>query len=289
MFSIIGIVVVFGAVLGGFSMAGGPMAVLIQPNELVVIGGAALGTLIIAAPGKMRGRLLTVIKKAFAGGLPGKSDYLELLKMQFEVMTFIRKNGAIALETHLTKIEESELFKKYPGFLGRHHAVEFYGDALRQVVNGTGAEDLAQLLDAELETHHEESHLPIALLKTTGDALPGLGIVAAVLGIVITMGHLDGGAEEIGHHVAAALVGTFLGILLCYGLLQPLATNVELQETAMNKYFVCLKEGLLASLRGASPAFAVEYARKAVFSDERPSAAETEEACRAVKAATPSA
>ena len=282
MFSIIGIVVVFGAVLGGFSMAGGPMAVLIQPNELVVIGGAALGTLIIAAPGKMRGRLLTVIKKAFAGGLPGKSDYLELLKMQFEVMTFIRKNGAIALETHLTKIEESELFKKYPGFLGRHHAVEFYGDALRQVVNGTGAEDLAQLLDAELETHHEESHLPIALLKTTGDALPGLGIVAAVLGIVITMGHLDGGAEEIGHHVAAALVGTFLGILMCYGVIQPLAGNAETQETHQLRYLAVIKSAVIASARGVAPPTAVEFGRKMIFSDERPSFQELDKALQGV-------
>src|SRR6201996_5212712 len=135
--------------------------------------------------------------------------------MQFEVMSFIRKNGAIALENHLSEIEKSDIFKKYPGFLARHHALDFYRDALRQVVNGVSGEDLAQLLDAELDVHHEEAHIPVGLIKSTGDALPGLGIVAAVLGIVITMGHLDGGPEEIGHHVGAALVGTFLGILMC--------------------------------------------------------------------------
>ena len=283
MFSVIGIVVVFGAVIGGFLLSGGPLPVLIQPNELIVIGGAALGTLIIGAPGKMRSRLLVALKKSFSGSLPTKADYLELLKMQFEVMAFIRKNGAIALESHLAEIEKSDIFKKYPTFLKNHHALDFYRDALRQVVNGVSVDDLSQLLDAEMDVHHEEAHLPIGLIKTTGDALPGLGIVAAVLGIVITMGHLDGGAEEIGHHVAAALVGTFLGILMCYGLLQPLATNLEMQGTGETKYLVCLKEGLLASMRGSSPMFAVEFARKALFSDERPTSDETEAACKALK------
>ena len=290
MFSVIGIVVVMGAVLGGFTMAGGAMGVLVQPNELVVIGGAAVGTLIIAAPGKMRGRVLRTIKMAFAGGLPTKADYLDLLKLQFEVFTFVRKNGAIALEAHLAKIEKSEHLQEVSR-ASSSATTPSTSSATRCARWSTAPapEDLAQLLDAELETHHEEAHLPIALLKTTGDALPGLGIVAAVLGIVITMGHLDGGAEEIGHHVAAALVGTFLGILLCYGVLQPLATNVEIQEVADTRYLTCLKEGLLASLRGASPAFAIEFARKAIFSDERPTSNETDEACRALKAAAPSA
>jgi chemotaxis protein MotA len=285
MYSVIGIVVVLGAVLGGFLMAGGPLPVLIQPNELIVIGGAALGTLITAAPGKMRSRILTGLKHAFSADLPTRADYLDSLKLQFEVLSFIRRNGAIALESHLGDLQQSDLFKKYPGFLKRHHAVDFYRDALRQIVNGVSVEDLALLLDAELETHEQEGHLPIGLLKTTGDALPGLGIVAAVLGIVVTMGHLDGGAEQIGHHVAAALVGTFLGILMCYGIIQPLATNLELQEVAQGRYLACLKEGLLASLRGASPVFAVEFARKTVFSDERPTADETEAACKELKAA----
>jgi chemotaxis protein MotA len=283
MFSLIGIVVVVGAVLGGFVMGGGPLAVLIQPNELIVIGGAAIGTLIVSAPGKMRGRLIGAFKKSFSGTLPAKSDFLDILKMQFEVGSFIRRNGAIALESHLVDIKQSDIFKKYTSFLHHHHAVDFYSDALRQVVNGVSVEDLMMLLDAELEVHHQEEHIPIGLIKQVGDALPGLGIVAAVLGIVITMGHLDGGAEEIGHHVAAALVGTFLGILICYGMLQPLATNLELQGVAFGRYMACLKEGLLASMRGASPAFAVEFARKSIFSDERPSAEETEAACKELK------
>jgi chemotaxis protein MotA len=285
MFTIIGLVVVLGAVLGGFGMAGGPFPVLIQPSELVVIGGAALGTLLIAAPGKMRGRIVVALKKAFSAKLPTKRDFLDVLKLQYEVYTFIRRNGAVALEGHLNELGKSDIFKKYPSFLARHHAVDFFKDALRCVVNGTSVEELDLLLDAELETLHEEEHLPVGLIKTTGDALPGLGIVAAVLGIVITMGHLDGGPEEIGHHVAAALVGTFLGILLCYGVLQPIATNVELQGVAEGKYFKCLKDGLIASLRGAAPIFAVEFARKAIFSDERPTGDEADAACRELKAA----
>jgi chemotaxis protein MotA len=284
MFTIIGLAVVFGCVLGGFAMVGGQFGVLLQPAELVVIGGAAVGTLIAGAPGRMRGRLMGTITKAFKSTMPSKQDYLELLKLQYEVFSFMRKNGAVALDEHVNDFEKSSIFSKYPSFLKRHHAVDFFRDALKQVVNGTAsAEELDVMLDNELDTHHEEIYLPVALLQKTADSLPGLGIVAAVLGIVVTMGHLDGGPEEIGHHVAAALVGTFLGILLCYGLFHPIATNAELQEVANGKYLKCIKEGVVASLRGTAPVVAIEFARKAIFSDERPSAEETDEACRQVK------
>ena len=286
MFTILGLVGVFAAVLGGFAMAGGPFHVLIQPAELVIIGGAAVGTLITSAPGKMRSRLLGTIRKAFTGSLPAKADYLDLLKLQYEVFSFMRKNGAVALDEHVNDVEKSSIFSKYPSFLKNHHAVEFFRDALKQIVNGTAsAEELDVLLDTELETHHEEGAIPVALLQKVADSLPGLGIVAAVLGIVITMGHLDGGPEEIGHHVGAALVGTFLGILLCYGLFHPIASNAELQDIANGKYLRCIKEGVVASLRGSAPIVAVEFARKAIFSDERPSSDETDAACKAAKAA----
>jgi chemotaxis protein MotA len=284
MFTLIGLLMVFTAVLGGFAMGGGLFPVLIQPNALIVIGGAAVGTLIAAAPGKMRGRLFGTIAKAFSGTLPAKADYLELLKLEYEVFAFLRKNGAVALDDHVNDVARSTIFGKYPSFLKRSRAVEFFRDALKQVINGTvSAEELDILLDAELDTHHEETGIPVALLQKTADSLPGLGIVAAVLGIVVAMGRLDGGPEEIGHHVAAALVGTFLGILLCYGLLHPIASNAELQEIANGKYLRCIKEGIVASLRGSAPIVAVEFARKAIFSDERPSSDETEEACRALK------
>lgn len=286
MFTIIGLVVVFGAVLGGFAMAGGTFGILIQPSELVVIGGAALGTLIISSPGPFRSRVIGIFTKSFSGAIPAKPDYLDLLKLQFEIYAFMRKNGAVALDEHVTEIEKSSIFSKYPSFLKRHHAVDFYRDALKQIVNGTAsAEELDLLLDNELDTHHEEAHVPIGLIRTTGDALPGLGIVAAVLGIIITMGHLDGGPEVIGHHVAAALVGTFLGILLSYGLLAPIATTVEVQTNVSTRYLRCIKEGVIASLRGAAPIVAIEFARKAIFSATRPTADETDAACKEVKAA----
>jgi chemotaxis protein MotA len=287
MFTVIGLVIVFASILGGFVMVGGPIHVLVQPAELLVIGGAAIGTLVAAAPGKMRGRLFGTVAKAFKAALPTKADYLELLKLQYEVFSFMRKNGAVALDEHVNDLEKSSIFGKYPSFLARHHAVDFFRDALKQIVNGTAsAEELDSLLDSELETHHEETTIPVLLLQKTADSLPGLGIVAAVLGIIVTMGHLDGGPEEIGHHVAAALVGTFLGILLCYGLFHPLASNAELQEVANGKYLRCIKEGVVASLKGTAPIVAVEFARKAIFSDERPTADETDAACRAVKAAS---
>ena len=286
MFTIVGLIIVFASVMGGFAMAGGNFAILIQPNELVVIGGAALGALIVSAPGNVRSQVMAAFKTAFTGKMPTNQDYLDLLKLQYEVFSFIRKNGAVALDEHVNDMEKSSIFSKYPSFLHNHHAMEFFRDALKQIVNGTASpEELDLLLDNELDTHHEEAHVPIGLIRTTGDALPGLGIVAAVLGIIITMGHLDGGPEVIGHHVAAALVGTFLGILLSYGLLAPIATTVEVQTNVSTRYLRCIKEGVIASLRGAAPIVAIEFARKAIFSATRPTADETDAACKEVKAA----
>ena len=287
MFSALGLAVVVLAVLGGFAMAGGHLHVLLQPNELVVIGGACLGTLIISAVGNVRRQLVTVVLQAFGSRIPEREDYLDLLKLLYELFSFMRRNGAVALDEHIADVHASPIFRKYPSFLHNERAVEFLVDAFKQVVNGTAsAEELEFMLEAELDTHHEEQTIPIGLLKTAGDALPGLGIVAAVLGIVTTMGHLDATPEEIGHNVAAALVGTFLGILLSYGLVQPLATNAELQGVIGGRYLRCIKEGLVASLRGAAPIVAIEFARKAIFAADRPSSEDTELACKAVKAAT---
>jgi chemotaxis protein MotA len=286
MFTIIGLLIVFGAVLGGYIIAQGPLHVLNQPAEFVIIGGAAIGTMIIKTPGALRGQVLKAILGAFKSFAPSKADYIEVLKLQYHVFQFMRKNGAVALDEHVQEMEKSPIFSQYPGFLKRHDAVEFFRDALKQIVNGTAtAEELDVMLDAELETHHEETAAPINIITNTADALPGLGIVAAVLGIVITMGHLDSGPEEIGHHIGAALIGTFMGILLCYGLLQPLAMNVEAQEASAAKYMRCIKEGVVAALRGASPIVAVEFARKAIFSAVRPKSDEVDEACRSVKLA----
>lgn len=271
MSTVIGLLVVFAAVLGGFVMAGGPLAVLVQPSEFVVIGGAAAGTLLISSPGKVRGRVIAAFKKGLSDHSPTPDDCADLLKLLNQLFQVLRREGALALEPHVNEPEASAIFKQYPSVTRRHHAMTFLCDGLRQFVDGVTPDNLALLLDNEIETIREEEHQPIALLKSTGDSLPGLGIVAAVLGIVITMGHMDGPPQEIGHHVAAALVGTFLGILLCYGVLAPIASSVEMQGVAETRYLVCIKEGVVAAARGSNPALSIEFARRALFSDERPS------------------
>jgi chemotaxis protein MotA len=274
--TIIGLLVVIGCVLGGFAMGGGPFAVLIQPSELVVIVGAATGALIVSAPGKVGRRVIAALKKGFKVETVTRQDYMDLLKLLYQLFQIVRREGLLALESHVNDIPASPLFSKYPSVMGRHHALQFLSEGLKQMVDGCTVEELAQMFDAELETHHDEEHQPIAILRTTSDALPGLGIVAAVLGIIITMAHLDGPPEEIGHHVAAALVGTFIGILLCYGVLAPIAASIEIQAEAATRYLNVIKNGLLAAARGANPAIAIELARRAIFSDERPAADELE-------------
>lgn len=266
----------FGAVIGGFIMGGGPVRVLIQPNELVVIGGAALGTLIVSAPGKVRPRVIRAFKRGFRADSPTMADYVDLLKLLYQLFQVVRREGLLALESHVTDIGNSTLFQKYPSVTKRHHALTFLAEGLKQMVDGCTVDELMQMFDAELETHHEEEHQPVGLIRTTSDSLPGLGIVAAVLGIIITMAHLNGGPEQIGHHVAAALVGTFLGILLCYGFLSPIANSIEVQSQANARYLNVIKNGLLAAARGANPAVAIELARRAIFLDERPTAEELE-------------
>lgn len=283
MSTIIGLIVVIGSVLGGFAMGGGPFAVLIQPSELVVIVGAALGALIVSAPGKVGRRVLLALKKGFKVENVSQQDYMDLLKLLYQLFQIVRREGLLALESHVNDIQGSALFSKYPSVTRRHHALQFLAEGLKQMVDGCTVEELAQMFDAELETHHDEEHQPIAILRTTSDALPGLGIVAAVLGIIITMAHLDGPPEEIGHHVAAALVGTFIGILLCYGVLSPIAASIEIQSESTARYLNVIKNGLLAAARGANPAIAIELARRAIFSDERPSAEELDKEFQALR------
>jgi len=231
----------------------------------------------------MRGRVMHVLKAAFQDGTPKMSDYMEMLKLLFELLAFARRNGLVALEAHVVEPAKSDIFKKYPGVKKVPNAVTYLSEALQQALNGTSPEELEVLMDAELDTIKEQGHLPIGLLKTVGDSLPGIGIVAAVLGIIVTMGHMDAPPAVIGHHVAAALVGTFLGILLCYGMVQPLANSVELQETHQLRFLAAIKAGVMVSLRGSSPAVAVEFARKTIFTDERPSFADVDKALQALK------
>ena len=284
MFTIIGFVVVLGAVVGGFILEGGPVAILNQTIEFLIIGGAAGGSLLAGTPTKVLSAMGNSLKMAVSGGGYSKADYMELFAMLYEVFSVMRKSGEMALEKDVDDPANSEIFKKYSKFLNNHAAKGLMLDSLRLVVSGSAnADELAHLMDEEISTHEEEHRRPAGVLGKTADALPGLGIVAAVLGVIIAMGSMDQGPEVIGHKIAAALVGTFLGILLCYGILQPLVQKMELLMTEEAKYLECIKTGILAYLHGAAPIIAVEYARRVVFSTERPSALELEEACRGKK------
>jgi len=278
-----GILLVLAAVAGGFAMAGGHFPVLLQPSEFVVILGAAFGSLLTSSPGKMKKRVMGVVKAAIKENIPTQRDYLDLLKCQYELFMLARRQGVLALEAHVNEPAKSDIFKKYPAITKQHHARTFLAEALQQIVNGISPDDLEQLLDAELDTLKAEGHLATGLVKTIGDSLPGIGIVAAVLGIIVTMGHMDASPAVIGHHVAAALVGTFLGILMCYGILQPLANNAENQEVHQLRYLAVIKSAVIASARGVAPPTAVEFGRKMIFSDERPSFAELDKALQSMQ------
>jgi chemotaxis protein MotA len=291
MISILGLVIVLGAIIGGYLMEHGKILVLLQPAELIIIFGAAVGTLVVANPVPTLMRILKGIAGIFSSSPFDKAYYIENLKMLYELFNYARKNGTAKLEEDLDNPAKSPVLSKYPKFLQSHHALEFLCDTLRMVVTG-GVEpmEIDQMMEVDLEVHHRESIEPIAALTTMADALPGLGIVAAVLGIVITMGSLGGPKEEIGKHVAAALVGTFLGILLCYGIFSPLAGAMGKQNDAESHYFGFLRMAALAFIKGLSPIMAVELARRSIPTTVRPTFKEVEAACRGAKtAAAPAA
>jgi chemotaxis protein MotA len=281
MFVILGLIVVFGAVIGGYLLEHGKLAVLWQPAELVIIGGAALGTLLVANP------LPTLIRvgKGLVAVLKGngytKKRYLETLQMLNALFASARKGGATKLEADVDEPQKSDVFKRFPFMLKDHHALAFLCDTLRlSVTGGVDPFQLDQMMELDLDVHHEESARPVTALSTVADSLPGLGIVAAVLGVVITMGALGGPAEEIGHKVGAALVGTFLGILLCYGLFGPLAAHMAKLNEAEARYYHVLRVAVLAYTRGNAPMLSVEFARRAIPHEVRPGFKEMEGACR---------
>lgn len=284
MLAIIGIAVVIGSIVVGYVWAGGVLAVLFQPPELLIIGGAAFGSLLIGTPMKVVKDMMKQLAGIMKGG-PSKKDYLDLLLMLYELLNLTRREGLLALENHVEHPEESDIIKKYPSFARNHHAVSFLCDTLRLVLTDPDiqAHDLESLMDVDLDTHHEEASKPSRVLQVIGDALPGLGIVAAVLGIVITMGAIDGPPSEIGHKVGAALVGTFLGILLSYGFMQPLSANLSSKADAHGRYYLALKQVLLAFHKGCAPAVSVEFARRSIYSDVRPGFSELDEAFRSAK------
>lgn len=281
MLVIVGAVVVFASVIGGFVWAGGPLLVLFQPSEFLIIGGAAIGSLIISTPPGVLKALLGQLGRFFKAR-PSRAEYLELLGMLYQLFKVTQQSGVMALETHVEDVSTSAILSRYPKFLANHHAVAFLTDSVKVIIlGGISPHDLEALMDEDLHVHHTEALKPSSTLTKISDSLPGLGIVAAVLGVVITMQAIDGPPAEIGHHVAAALVGTFLGILLCYGFVGPAATNMEHIINDDAHYFLCIKTGLLAVYKGFPPAIAVEFARRVLPSDVRPSFEETEQYCKA--------
>lgn len=265
-------------------MINGPLGVLLQPSEFVVICGAAFGILLAANPMKFIMLLTRKIPAAMKGSPYNKLTYIEVLQMQYDIFVNAKKNGILSLEEDVNDPHTSSLFTKYPKFLANDHAIDFFCDAMKMLVNGACQPDeLEIMLDSEMETHHEENGVSPALLQRVSDALPGLGIVAAVLGIVVTMQHLDGPPEELGHHVGAALVGTFLGLLLSYGLIAPIAANLENLSQDETRYFTCLKSGIVAFANGSAPSTAVEFARKTIFSFDRPPSSEIDPMLREIK------
>jgi len=274
---IVGMIVVMGCVLGGFVLSSGQPLALWQPYELLVIGGAAFGAFIISNPGKIIKTALGSFTTLLKGSKYNKTLYLDLLGLMFDLFSKARKEGLMALEGDIEEPKESAIFKKYPKILADHHVMDFIADYLRLMVGGNmNPFELENLMDIELETHHHESSAAHTALTKVADGLPGFGIVAAVLGIVITMGSIGGPPEEIGHHVGAALVGTFLGILLAYGFVGPMATMLEHISADESKFYETIKVCLMANLNGYAPQIAVEFGRKTIYSSVRPGFVELE-------------
>ena len=281
MFAILGIVLVFAAVIGGFLMEKGHIAVLLQPAELLIIGGAATGTLLVANPLHILKGIVSGLTGVIGGSKFSKDRYLNTLKMMYQFLNKVRKEGLLSVEMDVEKPRESVIFKNFPEFLNDQLACEFVCDTLRMAITG-GVEpfDMDQMMELDMEVHHHEATQPVSALTTMADALPGLGIVAAVLGVVITMGALGGPPEEIGHKVAAALVGTFLGILLCYGVASPLSANMAKSADEHNGYLHVLRVLLLSFLKGSAPMIAIEMGRRAIPAHVRPGFDEMEKHCK---------
>ncbi len=281
MFSIIGIVVVIGAIVGGYLMEKGNLHVLLQPAELVIIAGAAAGTVLIANPPYILKKILQGFLSVFKGSRFNRQLYLDSLKMLFDLFNRSRREGLTAIEADIEEPAKSKTFSAFPRVIADHHVLAFICDTLRTASSGAvDPFDIDQMMELDMEVHHQESAQPVSALSTVADSLPGLGIVAAVLGVVITMGALGGPPEEIGHKVAAALVGTFLGILLCYGFLGPIAANMAKTADAESAYYHVLRVAMASFIKGTAPILAVEIGRRATPGEVRPGFQELEKLCR---------
>lgn len=281
MFVIIGILAVFGAVLGGFLMEKGPLLVLMQPSEFLIIGGAAFGTLLSGNPLFVLKRVASSVVRVLKGTSFSQRRYIEALRMMFTLFNKARKEGLAGIENDIEAPQKSPVFSKNAFFLNNHHIRDFVCDTMRMAITGgAGTFDLDQMMELDMDVHHIAATQGSVALSTMADSLPGLGIVAAVLGVVVTMSALGGPPEEIGHKVAAALVGTFLGILLCYGVVGPLGSNLSKLNEDEHAFYYVLRVVMFAFIKGMSPSLAIEMGRRAIPEHVRPSFQEVEKACR---------
>jgi len=278
MTAIIGLIVVTVFVFGGFALSGGHLTLVFRPwHEFLIIAGAALGGLIVKTSPRTLKLMLKQLGNTFKGSVPDKQLYIETIQLFDKLSKTARREGLLVLEKYVNDAENSQIFKESPSILKRPDLVEFIIDNLKMVVLGTSPDELEQLVDTDIETLQEEYSAPQRILANTADALPGLGIVAAVLGIIKTMASISEGPEIVGERVAAALVGTFLGVLLCYGFVGPLATNIEMSNLEYHRVLQVLKQGMLNLVRGVNPRIGADHTRHAIYSEQRPTAEEMEE------------
>ena len=280
---IVGTLIVIGCTIGGYAALGGKLGVLWQPFEVVIIVGSAIGAYVIGNPGSVLRKTAGAFKASLKGSQYSKDSYLELLGLLYQVFKLAKTKGNLALEQHVENPEQSSLFQQFPNFAANHHAVQFLCDYLRMLTIGAdNPHELEALMDEELETHHHEHNQVAGALQTMADGMPALGIVAAVLGVIKTMGSISEPPEILGKLIGGALVGTFLGVWVSYGFLAPIATKAQATFDAEAKYLQCIKAGILAHMNGCAPAMSVEFARKALLSHERPTFYEVEEAVEAL-------
>ena len=285
MWILLGAGIVVASVVFGYLLQGGQMFALQQPAEFIIICGTAIGALLIGTPLHTLKAIGQQTRLAFSPRI-GRSDYLELFNMLYQVFKLVQQKGVMALEAHFEQPTRSPLLLKFPGFLGRPHAVAFLGDSVKVMIMGAvSAQDLDALLEDDLRVRYRQGMEPATVVARVGDALPGLGIVGAVLGVVITMGAVDGPPSEVGHKVGAALVGTFLGVLLSYGFVQPMASFLESIADTESEYLSCIKAAIIASHKGMAPALSVEFARRVLQTNVRPTFEETELVCKPPRAA----
>ena len=283
MLILVGALIVFASTIGGFMLAGGQPLVLMHVSEFVVILGVATGVLVIASPGHVLIHIIHKVKECITGKMAGEKEFVDLLKLLYEIFMIGRRNGLIALEEHIMEPQRSSIFQRYPSVLNHHERLEFICNGLKPVVDGKIKPDqLESLMTAELEAKATEAEHPVHILQLVGDSLPGIGIVAAVLGIINTMAAIADGPEKVGERVAAALTGTLLGIFFAYGFVNPVANRVKFNNASDEQFLKCIMQAIAGFAKGLAPLTAVEVARRSLDSSVQPDATELEHALKAL-------